>query len=575
MSGPKENLYTTKAESKSCQGFFLLVLFSVIAFWPWEIVQAEPGLAPTGRAYVIYDVPMRYGDNMPLVDGLMEYLGHFYRDCEAVQVEDWQADEMAAADAVVVVGLEQTRLPDELLDALVQAKQVIWFERNIEQLAGRLGWSDFRMEGASAGWDYMQRTEVNEPALLLPNWMDVVIADPGAEAQVIAEVKTGKQKKPLAWRRGNVCYSGLLEMNPFFMTMLGNLLHVFIPNDHVHSQQALIRIEDVSPLTDPKAVRKVVDVVIANNLPFAIGVISVGIDPDGNQTYLHEVPALVEVLQYAQSHGASIILHGYTHQNEFSPKTGEGYEFWNARDDRPLEDAYDFTCRRLEAGIAELMRCNLVPVAMEPPHYAMSREAYRATAKYFNIFSGQVQMSDESEDISMSLPYIARSSYLYGMTIIPENMGYYDGKEFLVSNMLRVSAQVAQGKDAFAGFFYHGYLPPDKLPAILDGLRRQGYLFLDLRQLEIHVKSPQIRIDGNQGEFQIWVDPELEASWQQGTVTPKHSLIERATTVHITILVAVLVVLIGIIVRLRFTANQKYEAGLPTIPRKPDAGRKP
>ena len=175
----------------------------------------------------------------------------------------------------------------------------------------------------------------------------------------------------------------------------------------------------------------------------------------------------------------------------------------------------------------------------------------------------------------MSLPYIARSSYLYGMTIIPENMGYYDGKEFLVSNMLRVSAQVAQGKDAFAGFFYHGYLPPDKLPAILDGLRRQGYLFLDLRQLEIHVKSPQIRIDGNQGEFQIWVDPELEASWQQGTVTPKHSLIERATTVHITILVAVLVVLIGIIVRLRFTANQKYEAGLPTIPRKPDAGRKP
>lgn len=75
--------------------------------------------------------------------------------------------------------------------------------------------------------------------------------------------------------------------------------------------------------------------------------------------------------------GASIIMHGYTHQNEFSPTTGEGYEFWNAKDDRPMEDEESFTVPRIEAGISELLRCGLIPLAFEAPHYAASQKHMR------------------------------------------------------------------------------------------------------------------------------------------------------------------------------------------------------
>lgn len=98
---------------------------------------------------------------------------------------------------------------------------------------------------------------------------------------------------------------------------------------------------------------------------------------DGKKHYLHEREELVEVLQEAQKRGASIIMHGYTHQNEFSPTTGEGYEFWNAKDDRPMEDEESFTVPRIEAGISELLRCGLIPLAFEAPHYAASQKHMR------------------------------------------------------------------------------------------------------------------------------------------------------------------------------------------------------
>lgn len=39
----------------------------------------------------------------------------------------------------------------------------------------------------------------------------------------------------------------------------------------------------------------------------------------------------------------------------------------------------------------------------------------------------------------MTLPYITKSSYLNGMLVIPENMGFYDGGEFVVEDMLNKS----------------------------------------------------------------------------------------------------------------------------------------
>jgi uncharacterized protein YdaL len=459
------------------------------------------------------------------------------------------------ADLVIFVGLNEATLPQQLLQEMAQAKRVIWFEKNIEQMAAYLKWQDFKLEGVVNGWSTIHY----QKDLLIKDWMNIVITHPGQNARVFATVQNINDSKPLAWQRDNIYFCGYLEVNgPSFMVVLGNLLHQFIPdNNHSSVHHALLRIEDVSPLVDPKAVRAVIAVINQYRIPFAIGVIPVGVAQNGKQIPLHEAPELVAVLKEAQANGASIIMHGYTHQNEYSPKTGEGYEFWNARDDKPMENDEAFTSERLEAGIAELVRCGLIPVAFEPPHYSMSKTGYQVLSRYFNVFSGLVQISDKSTHLSLALPYIVKSQYLNGMQVIPENMGYYDGKAFLVESMLQSSEQLLTVRDGFACFFYHGYLPPTKLPAIIEGVQKQGYTFFDLRQLPIRVQSSQIKIIGQNGQFHVNIDERLQAAWDKTPAT--NNLLEKIGTVHIVVLLLIIVMLMFIIIRLRANSNKHYE----------------
>lgn len=53
----------------------------------------------------------------------------------------------------------------------------------------------------------------------------------------------------------------------------------------------------------------------------------------------------------------------------------------------------------------------------------------------------------------MTLPYMTRSRYLYGMLVIPENMGFYDGGEFVVEEMMNKSASLKTIPGAVACFF--------------------------------------------------------------------------------------------------------------------------
>lgn len=535
-----------------CIAGILALVFFVGSVLPGA---AEAAATPQAKTYVVYDSQARFGGNYPLVNALMEHLGHFNLACVPLAVTEWQPGRLKDADIVVFVGLNDTVLPPALLQEMAQAPRIVWFEKNIEQLAAVLGWTDFKLEGVRSGWSFVQLTR----DIFFNDWVNVVITEPGAAAKVLARVKNIAGAKPLAWQRGPVFYCGYLDADQSYMIPLSALLHQFLPHPQnpVTGRKALLRIEDVSPIVNPEAVAAVVATVRKYNIPFSIGVIPVGVTEDDTQIFLHERPKLVKVLQEAQAAGASIIMHGYTHQNKYSPKTGEGYEFWNARDDKPMENDEAFTAERLEAGLAELVRCGLIPVAFEPPHYAMSYTGYQVLSRYFNIFSGQIQISDKSDQISLALPYVARSTYLNGMLVIPENMGYYDGKTFLVEHMLRSSEQILDMEDGFAGFFYHGYLPPDKLPSIIEGVQKQGYTFLDLRQLPIQVQSSQIKITGHDGELRVEVDEALKAAWGDNPL--QENWLEKVGLVHILVLLAVLGVFGAIIFRLRANANKHYE----------------
>ena len=529
--------------------FFMIVSFCSIIMSG----KADGAMALTHQAYILYDAPVRYGDRYPLITALSEHLAHLGFQSESDTVEDWQEDKIGAADVVVVVGLRDTTLSPQMLEALAAAHKVVWFERNIEQLAACLHWQDFRLGGPGAGWSYV-KTNVDQ---YFPEWLQVIRTSPGGDAHIIASLKNAAGEEPLAWQRGNVCYCGLLETNPVFMTTLGTILRGFFPNSQPMERQVLLRVEDVSPFSDPATLAKLVASIKKYHIPFAIAVTPVGVGADGERVAMHERQELLNVLQDAQADGASIIMHGYIQENEVSSKNGGAYEFWNERDDKPLKNAKNFTEERLEAGIAELVRCNLVPVAFEPPHYAMSKDAYTVLSGYFNILSGQVQVSDDTDKALLSLPYDTISPYLNGMRVIPENMGYYDGTGRGAADILQVSGKIADLPDGLAGLFYHGYLSADGMPQIIEGVKAQGYSFLDLRQQDIRVQSSKIHIRGKDGGFSVSVDPDLKASWKD-TPTEKN-IMKKVGAWHIALLLVLISGMIACIWWVKNNARRKYE----------------
>ena len=473
------------------------------------------------KTYVVYEDLYRPTGDFPYVSLLIEYLGHFDVSVNQIPIPKWTSGSIVDADLVVYVGLDKEDLPRELLAEMAKAKQIIWFENNIEQLAEYLKWSDFRLGMKARGWSSI--TLEGKQHNLDDSFRNqyAILTSPGQKAEELATISNENLTKTLAWKRDNVYFCGFLNFETEYFYILANLLHRFIPNNHAHSPRtAFLRIEDVNPLTSPNSLKSIVDVVVRHKIPFAIGVVPANVTEGKSMILLHEKPVLVKILQDAQKSGAAIIMHGYTHQNVYSPTTGEGYEFWNFRDDKPMEDDANFTRERLQKGIAELVRSGLTPVAFEPPHYAMSKTAYNVLSEYFNIFSGQIQLSDETEAIAGTLPYITHSTYLNGMLVIPENLGYVDGVEFTREGLFQNLSYMKKVNDGLAGLFYHGYLPSAPLDSIITSIKKQGYKFLDIRQFPIKVQSEQITITGTDGKISVSIDSELKASWRRSLMTP-------------------------------------------------------
>lgn len=535
-------------------GLFLLMFLLLVAM----PADAAP---PPLKVRIVHDGIFRFADKQPVLVAVMDYIGHFNVEQSAVALADWTPGALAGADIVFFLGLRHSTLPEELLKEMSEAKKLVWAEQGIEQLAAYREWKDFVYEGPRRGWEMIQFRGRRRPA---QDWLNCIVARPGKGAEIFSTISNIAASVPYAWRRDNVYFISALEyFEPAGQAVLVDFLYHVMSAERVHdfarqARKVMLRIEDVSPIVDPEALQEVIDVIEGYAIPYAIAVIPVGLT-EKQHIYIHEAEWLLQVLKRAQANGASIIMHGYTHQNEFSPTTGEGWEFWNARDDLPMEDDEAFTRDRLEKSFLEFARCGLYPVAFEPPHYAMSSVGYKVLSEYFDVFSGRAQISDESYHISMTLPYIVKSPHLNDMIVLPENMGYYDGDEFTVEEMLKNSRDLLDMPAPFACFFYHGYLPADNLPRVIDGVLRQGYEFFDIRTLNLRAGSSQVQISIEDGELSAVVDPQLLEKWAAEDAKKTGGAIGRLAWFQTVLMGAAVLLFLMVILRLRRNARRKYE----------------
>ncbi len=436
---------------------------------------------------------------------LFQLLGHFDLQKSIVAADDYKIGESSKFDYLFFTGFSNDCTPpDKFLDDAFNFKgTLIWLGNGIiamnshHNLEDKYGFIPERLD-STTGYESVVTTNRNFKFTKGDHYLTIISISDRSKAEVLANaVAPDHVISPYAIHSGNLylfgdspfSYMGPTDRYLFFAEKLHDILH----QEHGEIHPALIRIEDVHPLEDPDNIRKISDLLYSEGVPFLIAVVPFYVDPSNNERVsLSDKPDMVDALRYAEAHGATIVMHGDTHQ--YHGVTASDFEFWDEAGNRPIrDDNAAYVQQKLETGIEELMRNGVYPLAWETPHYGASEIDYAAIAKVFSTTIEQrIVMNDL--DYSQFFPYVINQD-MYGEKIIPENLGYVPlgtskEEEQGVQDILTAAKANLYVRDGYATAFIHPFMPLKLLKEIVDGVRDLGYTYIDLKDSSNLVKLP-------------------------------------------------------------------------------------
>lgn len=493
--------------------------------------QLGAALDPTAskRALVLYDRGGDWGALGELYGVGAANLASHFGTWRAKPATSYSCGELATYDVMIYMGSTYDEpLPTCMLDdVLAGTRPVIWSFYNLWKLTNRVGYDAFTQRygfnwtaldfstfvGVSYKSQMLDRYEANPSGLLH------IAVTPGASAQVLATAwRADGSSLPWAVRSGNLTYIAELPFTYMteedrylaFADMLFDALAPTTPERH----RVVLRIEDVSPVDDPVALRAIADYLYAEGIPYGVGVISEYRDPLGwysggvpERARLDQEPELVAALNYMTARGGVLVMHGYTHQfqqllNPYTAVTGDDTEFYRVYENvdhsltyaGPLpQDTVKRARARIDNASSNFSAAHLtVPTLFEFPHYAASVNAYRAAAQEFTTrwerslyFPGVLSGKAPSYQwmFGQMFPYAVRDAY--GMRVLPENLGNIEPEPFYIfptrfpADIINAAAKNLVVRDGTAGFYFHPFFDVDYLRETVQGLRGLGYTFVN------------------------------------------------------------------------------------------------
>lgn len=494
---------------------------------------AAPG-AVGASTLVLYDTTGAYGW---LGELYAEYAGNLvsrFGTWKAEPVTDYQAGQIDQYTATIYIGSTyQEPLPAAFLNDVWNATHpVVWIYDNIWELSDQYGATAFQ---SHYGWMWSQfdtstvsQVDYHGVALTRDGTdngagiMNYSSVDPSKATVLATAVRSDGSTFPWAIRSGELTYVG---ENPFVYTsetdrvlafddMLYDVLDPSAPTQH----RAMVRLEDISPVDDPATLRQITDYLYSQHIPFGFEFTPIYTDPNG--FYNNGVPQTVQLarnsemantLVYMENHGGELVAHGLTHQysniaNPFTAVTGDDAEFYRLIEnpDHTIDyagpvpgDSYSWASGRMQQAESIFKKAGVgTPTMWTFPDYAASAPDYQAAASLFPVrweralyFGGYLSGGtiDYSHVIGETFPWVVRD--VYGSVVLPENLGDYSPEAFYafpphtVADILAAGTANLAVRDGFASFFYHPYEGLAPLEQIVDGLRAQGYTFVDPAQV--------------------------------------------------------------------------------------------
>ncbi|MGY4688538.1 DUF2334 domain-containing protein [Salibacterium sp. K-3] len=499
---------------------WMVLMVSVWLLLGTSPVSAEKGDEP--EVLLVYSSSSQ--EQMKEVRMLDALIGQFSSDITWTTDENLRKKEVDSYSHLVYYGGVQKQLPQRTIHILNNYQGKIYAAgHNADQLTKQFSFLQWQ------GKKLIQRVSVSGTGttLSLPEERIVYEVQTNGKASVTAE----SGESPVAVHSGDRYYFSGETVSPPLEQVVSESLTSFFDDQHENVMKYL-RLEDIDPLSDPEVLRKQAEYLAEKNIPYLVALIPVYTNEEGETIHLTDSPQLVETLQYMQDNGASIVLHGYKHQYRHS-ETGEGFEFWDVKHDRPIfqpasekgkvrrdfesEKAYrtykedgtaferQYIKDAITSGIRELTAHNLYPLAFEAPHYAMSQQGYEMVSHHFSSYVGQLQLTDNTWQSQDAPTYESQPSFLHGMTVYPETLGYIEkGEQASFERMKEEIGQRSTLTKSYLSAFYHPYLGLEGLKKIVQNLEAvEGAAWLNLKDRQNTVRAGDIRITSKNGKIEV------------------------------------------------------------------------
>jgi uncharacterized protein YdaL len=485
-----------------------------------------PGSASQVSTLVLYDTTGPWGWLGEIYATMAGNLASHFGAWVAMPVASYTAGTLQQYSACIYIGSTYGEpLPAAFLTDVYAATttNVIWIYDNIWQLtasqpqfAARYGFMPWVFDTSPVATVTYKSQSVRRYSANAAGIMSY--SSIGAPATVLAEcVRADSTTFPWAVRSGNLTYIGEI---PFaYMTegdrylILCDLLFDALAPMTATQHRALVRLEDLHPLSDPTALLQTAEWLFSNGIPFGFHITARYLDPNGYNTGgvpvdvpLHTQPLMIAAIRTMQLLGGVMMHHGYTHQysniaNPYTAVTGDDCEFYRITASNgvltyvgPLPEDTDSSWAqgRFDSYAAELTASGFtMPGISTFPGYSASVPDYQAAAGTFAVraertlyFPGVLtnQTIDHTRPAGQYVPYSVQD--VYGSKVLPDTLGGIDPDVFfnipprLPADIIADARRTLVVRDGVASFFYNPEDPLSYLQQTVQGLRDLGYQFV-------------------------------------------------------------------------------------------------
>ena len=422
------------------------------------------------------------------------------------------------SDVIVFVGNEPGIVPGPLKEVIQQFKgDIMAFGHNVEQL-------QLYDEWRFLGLEYIR--SLDEKSFSKSSAVTHVL--PPSETDILSVGSTLDEQIPFILKKGRLSYIASTSFGVEQKHALSRSLYTLLDQEPPTAHQAYIRLEEITPLSDPKLVKEIGDYLADRDIPFYMAITPVYVNPKtGDQTYFEQNKELVQAIKSLQHRGGMIIAHGYTDAYRYE-EMGKSPEFWDDRLNQKItteqpnvfpaplksrsafasEEMYEsytkeinliekkYIDEKLTKSVEQLTAIGLYPLAFEAPEYMMSSTGYRVTSDYFSSIFGKIQFSDNDSQIMDAPLFASRSAILSGMMLYPETIGYIDPDLLDPYKEMELAVERLESvPGSMIGGFYHSYLGLEYLPRMIQLMESVPDMeWLDLSKTEQTVQTGRVTI---------------------------------------------------------------------------------